>query len=160
MGKKLLIAAAAVTIVGIGAFGVKGAVAQDVQNGYTSLIQKIADKFHLNKDDVKAVFDQERADRMKQMETQYEARLDQLVKDGKINDAQKQLILAKHKELIANRQSAMQNFKTMTPDQRKAAMDQQHQDLQNWAKQNNIPLQYLMGGRGMGMMGKGHWKGW
>jgi ATP-dependent protease ClpP protease subunit len=46
----------------------------------------------------------------------------------------------------------------MTPDQRKAAMDQQHQDLQNWAKQNNIPLQYLMGGRGMGMMGKGHWK--
>jgi hypothetical protein len=44
----------------------------------------------------------------------------------------------------------------MTPEQRKAAMEAEKTDLENWAKQNNIDMKYLFGGdmkgRGMKMM--------
>jgi hypothetical protein len=97
------------------------------------------------------VFDQHRQQMQSNMEQKYEQHLDQLVKDGKITDAQKQLILAKHKEIVQKMQSNKDSFKNMTADQRKQAMQQEKTDLENWAKQNNIDLKYVVGGFGMRM---------
>lgn len=159
MNKKIIVTAAAIVIVVAGMLSSTKIFAEDAINGQdriASLVQKIADKFGLNKNDVQAVFDQDRQEHQAQREADYTVRLDQFVKDGKITEAQKQLILAKHKELETKRQSEMQNRQSQTPDQRKAEMDAEREDLQNWATENGIDLKYLMdfgmrGHRGFGM---------
>jgi hypothetical protein len=127
---KIVIAALVLSVVGAGVLGVNSVSAQST--GTTSLVQKIAQKFNLNQSDVQAVFDQDHQDRHAQMAANYETQLSQYVTDGKITEAQKQLVLAKHKEMETNRETEMQI-------------------MQNWAKENNIDLQYLMphGGKGM-----------
>jgi hypothetical protein len=62
------------------------------------------------------------------MQTKYEERLTQDVTDGKITSEQKELILAKHKEL-------------------------EGATLEAWAKENGINSSYLMGGFGGGKHG-------
>ena len=108
-----------------------------------SLVQEIADKFHLNTSDVQSVFTQHRQERLSKMELNYETYLQNLVNAGKITDAQKQLILNKHDDLLKQMQSDMQNFKNLTPAERKAQVQTTKQDIETWAKQNNINPKYL-----------------
>lgn len=157
--KKILISALVLIITATGVAATSHVFAQNANSGpFSTLVQMIADKFNLNRNDVQAVFDQYRTDRQNAMQTRFEKMLNQLVQDGKITDAQKQLILNKWQELKANRQKDAANWKNMTPDQRKAARESQKQALSDWAKQNNIDLQYLYAGR-MGHFGgmKGGW---
>jgi Skp family chaperone for outer membrane proteins len=155
MTKKTMIIVAAVSVLSGGLVVATNAFAQTPagQSSMPSLVQEIADKFHLNTGDVQSVFNQHRQEMTTKREANYESYLQNLVNTGKITDAQKQLILNKHKELMSQMQSNLKNFKTMTPAQRKAQMQASMQDLQSWAKQNNIPLQYL----GMGRFGKFGW---
>src|SRR6266568_3890323 len=146
MTKKTMITVAAVSILSGGLVVATNAFAQTSptgQNSQSSLVQAIANKFHLNTSDVQSVFDQNRQQMQSQRESNYETYLQNLVNSGKITQEQQQLILNKHKELISQMQSNMQNFKNMTPAERKVQMQSTMQDLQNWAKQNNIDLQYL-----------------
>lgn len=137
--KTVIVPAIILTIVGgIAAFGASNAYAQNAQGRTPSIIQELATKFGLNVNDVKAVFDQNRQERQAQMETNFEQRLTQAVTAGKLTEAQKQLIIAKRKEI----QTAHQNQQKI-----------QRQDVLTWAKQNNIDPQYLFGldGFRMGM---------
>lgn len=159
MTKQAVLTAVAVAVIGAGTFAASSAFAQSSttveKDTMSSLAQKIADKFGLNKADVEAVFEADRKERHKKMKTAYSAQLDQYVKDGKITEAQKQLILEKHNELEAKHQSLMQDMQNMTADERKSAMQKEKQALSEWAKENGIDLQYLMpfrvkvGGHGM-----------
>jgi hypothetical protein len=153
MKKQIILSALVLSVVGIAAAGVSTVAAQTTTARDSSLIQKIADKFKLNKTDVQTVFDQDRQEKQATKETQYQARLDQLVKDGKITKAQEKLILDKHKELESKRRSEFQNKQNLTADQRKAEMQQERTDLNTWATNNGIDIRYLMGGFGMGMHG-------
>lgn len=152
MHKKIVLTGAVLGVLCIGLLTAHSAFAATTSTDQTpiSLAQKIADKFGLNKADVQAVFDQERQDRQAQHEKNYEARLTQDVTDGKLTDAQKQLILNKHKELEANMVNELQNIKSLTAEERKAARQKRMADLQNWAKENGVDVKYLrmMGGRG------------
>ena len=157
--KKIVVSALVLTILGASVIATNQVFAQGANTGpFSTLVQKIANKFNLNKDDVQAVFDQFKTDHQTATQNQFIQKLDQAVRDGKITDAQKQLILAKQQELQANRKVNFDNFKNMTPDQRKTAMQAQKQVLSDWAKQNNIDLQYLFSGR-MGRFGgmRGRW---
>jgi hypothetical protein len=154
MNKKIMIPVSALLVAGFLTVGVMGVNAQEKADRHSSLIQKISQKFGLKEADVKAVFDQQHAERMAQMHAKMEEKLNQLVKEGKFTEAQKNLILAKHKEMQANRQSKMEAMKNMTPEQRKAEMEAQKKSLEDWAKQNNIDSKYLFGGLGM----RGHMK--
>ena len=144
MTKKTLLTVAAVSVLSGGLVVATNAFAQTPgQNGVPSLVSEIASKFHLNTSDVQSVFDQHKKELQAKMESNYETYLANLVTQGKITEEQKQLILTKHDQLISQMQSNVKNFKSMTPAQRKAQMQATQQDLQNWAKQNNINLQYL-----------------
>jgi len=146
---KIILSIVGLALVGTILFGAVNTFAESTtsdQNPMASLVQKIADKFGLKKEDVQAVFDQDRQERQVQMQTRFEEQLSQDVKDGKITEAQKQLILEKRKELEANRQAKMESMKNMTQDERKAAMEKERQELESWAKENGIDLKYLMGG--------------
>ncbi len=167
MKKKILLTALSLSLLGFGTLGRTNIFAQTTQNGtdpMAALAQKIASKFNLNIADVQAIFDQDRKDKEAERETQYENQLTQYVKDGKITESQKQLILAKHKELASSRQKEMESMKGKTEEEKKALMETkktemetQRKALEEWAKQNGIDTQYLMGlGKrgGPGGMGK------
>ena len=135
-----------ITIVGV-------ASAQGGSPG-TTLVDDLATKFHLNKTDVQQVFDAHHQAQMAKGEAKSEERLTQAVKDGRITEAQKALILAKHKEMIANREAA----RMADPGKRHTDMEQQRDDLKVWADQNKIPLDLTFGfggrgGHGMHPMG-------
>lgn len=104
-----------------------------------SIVDKLATKFHLNKADVQAVFDQDKQEHDQVMQQRLEDRLSQAVKDGKITSGQKTEILNKLSEM----RSFMESQKDKTPQERKTAMDQKRTELEQWAKDNNIPQQYL-----------------
>jgi hypothetical protein len=109
----------------------------------SSLIDKIAKKFNLNKDDVKAVFDQNRSEREADRQKNIEDKLNQAVTDKKITSEQKDKILAKLKELQTDRDANHDAMQDKTPAERKAAMDAKRAELEQWAKDNNIPTEYL-----------------
>lgn len=160
MKNKLIIA---VLIASIGVFLFSTSVlaqgAENGQNQRASLIQKLADKFGLKKEDVQSVFDQHRTEMQAAMQAKFTAQLDQYEKDGKITEAQKKLILEKHKEIQAQRQSEIQNLQNKTPEERRAAMEARRAQLEKWAQDNGIDLQYFGGfGKHGGMMGFGKFR--
>jgi cation diffusion facilitator CzcD-associated flavoprotein CzcO len=155
LSKKIIIPMAAVAVIGAGAYGVtQVSAASGTANPQASLIQKLADTFHVDKSKVQAVFDQNKTDRQAARETTYEAKLSQAVTDGKLKSAQKDPILAEHNRLTAEVKASA----TGTNADRRAAMTKIRQEATDWAKANNIDAQWLMGlagpgGRHGGMMG-------
>ncbi len=158
LSKKMIIPMAAVAIIGAGVYGVSqvsAATDTSSTSPQASLIQKLADTFHVDKSKVQAVFDQNRTEQEAKHEAEYETRLTQAVTDGKITSAQKDAILAENKTLKAEMDAA----KDGTPAERKAAMQKVRTDAKAWASQNNIDEKWLMAGMGghpRGGMGMGH----
>lgn len=124
-------------------------------NPMNGLVNAIAQKFNLNASDVQQVFDQQRAQMDAQHQQEFEARVAQGVKDGKITQVQADQIVAKAKELQASRQSEQANSANQTEAERDAARKAQMDSLKEWATQNNIPKEFMLFG-GMGHGGPGH----
>jgi hypothetical protein len=155
--KNKLIVAAAVTAV-VGAASLTGMQLVSAQSNNpadgNNLIQKIAQKFNLKPADVKAVFDQNQAEHQAARQQKITDELTQAVKDGKLTEAQKQLILSKLTAVQAQMQANRDSLNDKTPAERKAAMDAQKADLEAWAKTNNIPTDYLRFIAGHGRQGR------
>lgn len=152
VNKKIILPALGVALFSAAALGIKTVNAQTPSPTATTgvmkvgpmtdgLVEKIATKFNLNKADVQTVFDGHHQEMMAEHQKRYEARLDQAVKDGKLTEAQKQLVIQKHNELKSNRQE----FKDMSPEEMKAAMQKHHEELKQWAEANGIDMQHLFG---------------
>jgi hypothetical protein len=140
MNKKLLLPILLFTVVGVGAVTATPSFAQGTVASQESLVQMIADKFHLPVSDVQGVFDQHRTTREANQQVRLDEKLSQLVKNGKITDMQKTAILAKAKELEDNRQANLQKHKSMTLEQKKEARKQEMAALQSWATSNGLQL--------------------
>ncbi|MBI1863271.1 hypothetical protein HYS00_04090 [Candidatus Microgenomates bacterium] len=123
---------------------------------YASLIDKLAKTFNLDRAKVETVVDtwhnEHKTERMQHMEQELDDRLSQAVKDGKITEAQKTAIIKKLTDEKANFKPT--DFKTMTPAQRKDAINKKRTELQDWAKSQGIDptvlKDYGMGRRGGG----------
>lgn len=154
MKKHLLVMTFAVTLVLLGTYTVSRAYAAD-QTAQDTLVSRIAEKFSLNKADVQAVFDQFHSERQTAKEAKYEEYLSGLVKNGKITEAQKTLLIAKRQELLAKAQTDRSQFQNLTPEQRKAQRKAELKALQDWGTQNHIDLKYLFhaGGKKMFHLG-------
>ena len=126
--KVIIGAVSALTVLLIGGASMS-AFAQG-HNSDGSLVDKVASKFNLNKQDVQAVFDEERQAHQQEQKANKSADLQSKVDDGTITADQKATIEKKLEEMHASR------------EQSKTA-------LEDWAKQNNIDVKYvMMGGRG------------
>ena len=157
--KKGLMTAAAVAVVGAAGLTATHAVsaATGDNTDQTSIVDKIATKFGLNKDDVQKVFDEDHAVHDAEREAKLSERLQALVDKGVITADQKTKIEAKLKELQTTRESEKDSFKSLSQDERKAKMDANKAALEQWAKDNGIDLSKL-GGVFMGGPGAhGHW---
>lgn len=151
-----MIAAAAIAV-GLTAAGVGLAqAANNTNNPMNNLVSAIATKFNLNPSDVQQVFDDQHTQMEAQHEQLYKDYLAGAVKDGKLSQDQVDKLIAKHDELEAQRDANRDEFQNKTFEERKAIRDQQRADLEQWAKDNNIPTQYLRFGFGPG---RGHGMG-
>lgn len=155
--KKTLMIAGAVTSIGLAgstaaanlASAETGATGEPF--GMSGLVDKIADKFNLNENEVKAVFDEHRDEMQAKHQARMEKRLDEAVVEGEITEEQKAAILAKRDELKSEREAHRDQPKDMTHEERREAMKQRHEDLEAWAEENNIPedfFRFFGGGHG------------
>jgi len=147
--KKRLVAAAAVATIGsMGAVGLQAVHAASntsTSDPMSSLIDKLVNKFNLNKADVQQVFDDNRAAMDAQRQADQSAKLQKLVDAGAITATQKTTIEAKIKELDAARAANKASMQGLTDTERKAKMDAERTALEAWAKTNGIDLTKLQG---------------
>jgi hypothetical protein len=129
--KNIILASASVLALGVASFtGMSLASAATSPNSSDSLVDKIASKFNLNKNDVQKVFDDDKTAREAERQKDFSDRLQNKVDSGDITATQKTLIENKMKELQSKK-------------------DTELKDLQKWASDNKIDMKYLHGfGRG------------
>lgn len=122
-------------------------------NWFTGVAQFLAQTFHLDQNQVKNALNtyisQKRQTMQQHMQNREKSRLDNLVSQGKITSSQEQAILTELATLHSTYNPA--NFKNMTPQQKRAQMQQERNDLMTWAKNNNIDPTFILPRSGMGM---------
>ncbi len=137
--KKALLVTGAASTVGLSSIiGVGVASAQSnttTTNKPTGIVDEIAQKFNLNKQDVQAVFKQHHQEMEAYRQQKLQAALDKDVQGGKITSSQETQILDKLKQL----QSYRDSLKGKTPAERRQLMQQERSQLLQWAQDNNIP---------------------
>lgn len=150
-----IIVCTVITIAFLGLCGIAVVNAQTSDNGpFSSIIQKLADKFGLNTDEVKAVFDEA-------MEEERQTREDMTPPEDNLTDEQKQLLSEKREEM----HTEMEALKDLSEEERKAKMDELKAEFEEWAEENGITaegpfFQGMFGGPGghrgprMGEMGE------
>lgn len=127
---------------------------------YPPLIQKLVDKFNLDKTEVNKILEEERTERENQrqeMETkrqsEIEAKLAQAVTDGKITEDQKASIIAKLAEMRASKpRREKSDFSALTDDERKTKMEemkkemeQRKADFESWEESLGVKLSDILG---------------
>lgn len=163
MKKQFLAAglAATIGIAGVGAGVVNAAADTSKTDPTSSLVDKIATKFNLNKSDVQAVFDEQKTTRDAARETEIKAAVTQLVTDGKLSLAQADAINAKRADLQKDHEANRATMDGLSPEARKEKMETKRSELESWAKSQGIPteyLRYVVGHGGPGMR-HGHDRG-
>lgn len=114
--------------------------AQSSDSGqYPTIIQRLVEKFNLNSDDVQQVFDEIREENQVAMQNRMEERIQSV---NNLTDEQKTAISEKTEEM---RQS-FQDLKDLTPEEKKAVMEQNKADLETWAEENGIDSELLTSG--------------
>ena len=134
-------AIATVGLAGLGTLGVASAATQS-SDPQSSIIDKLATTFKLNKDDVKKVFDEERTAREAEHKAAVAGNLKQLVTDGKLTQEQADKLTAKAQELQTAREADKDSLKDLTHDERKAAMEAKRDELKKWLSDNGIDEKY------------------
>jgi hypothetical protein len=111
INNKMLIPSAIIIV--LLAFASNSSSSTSAQNttSYTPIVQKIAQKFNLNENDVEEVFIQDRMDLWNKRKQQLSDKLGMAVNDGKISQQQKQMILNKKDELQADRFAELETRK-------------------------------------------------
>jgi len=110
---------------------------------YPTIVQRLAERFHLNSDEVGQVFAEAREERGRLGQERFEERLEEAVAGGQITTEQKEALMAKKAEMQANREQLRESHR---------------KEMEAWAKDNNIDLSLLgpigRGGRGGGSGGR------
>jgi len=143
--RSLLIGAAVATTAlgGIGAIGVASAATNSATTGSSSIVDKIASKFNLNKSDVQAVFNEDRTTRQADMAAKQKERLAQAVTDGKLTQAQADYITKAQAEIASLRGTTKPGEES---DTTREQIKTKTEALRKWATDNKIDLKYVMGG--------------
>jgi hypothetical protein len=153
MNMRKTIAIGAASLAGVAMLGVGILFAAEktgiaMPNPMSDLVSVIATKFHLNASDVQKVVDEQRQTMEAQMETKRaemeKTRLDKAVTDGKITQAQEDLIIAKQAEI----KTFTDSLKDKSKADRDAAMKTEMAAIKQWATDHKIPEIFLPLGGG------------
>lgn len=125
-----------IALMATGALGVQAVFAQE-DPMYRPLVQRIADEFGLDEDQVEQVIEELREERQAEMHARWLELLDQAVKNGKVTEAQRQALLAKHAAVFEQ----MQAIRLLPFTERHSEMDRVREEFNAWAEENDIDLQ-------------------
>lgn len=148
--KVAAISAIAVFVIGLSTLGISQVYAQSNGNPISGLAQAIAQKFNLDAGQVQTtITDYRRQNRQDRMQKH----LDQLVAQGKITQAQEQLILTEIANL--NGKYNLNSLGTMTQQERKQALQNAHNEFKTWAQSQGISIPIF--GRSFGRFNRIGW---
>ena len=150
MTKSLTISAAALALVVAGSYLARPAWAAG-PNGPGS--EATIGQYKFGDGQAQQDMEQERANLQAQHQADFLARLETAVATGQLSAEQEQLLIDKHQELTANRAAAGQDreaWQALSVEERQAARTSrqeerasQRAELEAWASDNGIDLQYL-----------------
>lgn len=144
MNKKILIPALALSIFGVaGALGLQNVYAQGAFGENNTMAQKLAQRFGLDQTEVETFMQdthyQMHEERHAQMQADFESKLNTAVSEGKITSEQKDTILAE----MSKRDDERDAYKDLDREERRAAMQANHDEFHAWLDQEGINLQDL-----------------
>ena len=155
LGKGLLALALVIGTTAIGASVVSADTTKDTKlKSMSSIVTAISQKFGLNETEVQAVFDAEMQKHRTEMQAKFAenfaTKLATAVSNGKITQAQSDLIKAKQVEIKA-KMDALHTEGVQPTDAQKLEMKTMMDSVKSWADTNNIPMEFLkMGGHKKG----------
>lgn len=122
---------------------------------HDDMVKELAVKLGVDETKVSAVFEEMHEEHQQEMESRLSDRLDEAVARSEITAAQKASILAKHDEMKDERDTNRESFQNMTPDKRRETRQADHDEMEAWAEEQGIDLEYFMGPMGghMGIRG-------
>lgn len=132
-------AVSAITLAGLGANGLASAQSSD---GMSSLVDKLASRFNLDKSEVQKVFEEDRAAHKAEHEQKAQERLAQAVTDGKLTQEQADALSAKRNEL----KEFMDGKRGDRSEENRAAVKEKMDEFRKWLEDNNIPDEFARGG--------------
>lgn len=145
MKKQLIAALLSLAILGLAGGQTVKADVQKSRVQYPAVVAKLAERFDLNKDEVKAVFDEVKSERRQQMQARFEEKLNQAVENGRINEKQKQAILTKKKQM----QGWRQNLEALSQTERREEIERRRMEMKSWAEEQGLDLKGILSfGRG------------
>lgn len=138
------------TVVLVGMGLVNNASANE-ETQYPPIVQKIAERFNLNQDEVKQFFDENREEQQEERQlerkTKAEERLVNLVEEGIITEEQKQLLIAKHEEMRLESESHREELENLSQEERREKIKEHseanREEMKQWAEENGIDLKEL-----------------
>lgn len=147
---KTIVAGTIMGTIGVGSLATASIVGAETASNMSSdpqssLIDKIASTFNIDKSKLQTVFDEDREAREAAREKEQAAKLQTLVDNGTITSAQKTVIEKKIAELKSQREANRDTMKDLTDDERKAKMDEERTALETWAKEQSLDLSKLKG---------------
>ena len=117
--------------------------AQKLDPERDTLVNKIASRFGLNKTEVEETFKEFRLEHNEEhherMEEMLENRLENAVENGNLTEDQRFAILEKHEEL----EDRMDDLYDLSPEERREAKADIHEEMENWAQENDIDMSRL-----------------
>lgn len=133
-----------ITVIGIFGLLVVGALTGSVikaqaADDYPPLVQKLVDRFNLDPAEVQEVFEETRAERQSQQQARLEEKINQAVAEGKITAEQQEAILNRHAEIKEQHEA----LKDLSPEERRQAFQELHQEMKTWAEENGLDLQQI-----------------
>ncbi len=152
LNKNLVLAGLLSTVV-LGTIGSAVHAQAQGKDGPNTIVDAIAEKFSLNRDDVQDVFDEQRKEHHAEFEDKRSQRLQELVDDGTLSQEQFDALQAKHAELEDAREALKDQ------DLSRGEMHKKMQELmtsfESWAQDQGIDLTEIMPHHGMKRGGPG-----
>jgi len=112
---------------------------EDNGSGHVLILERIAERFDLDIDEVADFIEELKEERRASMEERFEERLGRLVEDGKITSEQKEAILEKKEELEIFREK----LEDMKVSQAREAIKEMKEELKDWTEENDLELKHF-----------------
>jgi hypothetical protein len=142
MKKILTYAAITVAVLGLCGIAAINIQAESINGNYPPIIQKLAERFNLDINEVKEFFDENRGERMQERLT-----------EAGLTTEQIEALRTKKEELWEE----YGPLRDLSPEERRLKMQEMREEMEAWAEENGIDLSVL-GGFG-GKFGKGFGRG-
>lgn len=105
---------------------------------------RIAEHFGLNQDEVDDFRRQMHEERQAEMGQRHQERMNSLIEDGTLTEDQANMLEARHEEMRAEREANLEQWRSMSREEKQTQMEEHRQEMQQWAEENGIDPEVLL----------------